>query len=125
MKKMQFSSFALALFLLISLALPAAAIEEMWVEAEYAVLIDATYGDILYEQNAYQRTYPASTTKVMTALLVMEALEAGTLTSDQLIPCTADALADITADSSTQNISVGESLSVLDLLYCLLLPSAN
>ncbi len=125
MKKLQFPSIFLSLVFMLSLVAPVGAIEEMEVQASYAVLIDAAYGDILYEQNAHEKAYPASTTKIMTGLLVMEALDQGVLTKDQLITCTSEALADITADSSTQNISVGESLSVADLLHCLLLPSAN
>jgi len=42
------------------------------VDSEAAILINSYNGEILYEKNAYKRMYPASTTKIMTAILVLE-----------------------------------------------------
>ncbi|WP_409968587.1 D-alanyl-D-alanine carboxypeptidase family protein [Bengtsoniella intestinalis] len=98
---------------------------ELALDVPYAVLLDATSGEVLFSQNAYQRTYPASTTKIMTGLLVVEAVESGLLTQAQLITCTEAAFNGMVEDGSTQNIVTGEALSVDDLLHCLLMSSAN
>ncbi len=95
------------------------------VEATAALLIDAETGLILFEQNAYDKVYPASITKVMTGLLIMEALEDGTLTLDQVITADSTAWEGLDSSSSNQNIQPGEQMTVEDLLYCLLVPSAN
>ncbi len=125
MKKIHLPAVFLAFALSISLAIPTSAIEEMEVLASNAILIDATYGDILYEQNAYDKAYPASTTKLMTALLVLEAIEAGQLSQSQLITATSAAQTGLSYDSSTLGIGSGDTLSVEDLLHCLMLASAN
>ncbi len=90
-----------------------------------ALLVDANTRTVLYAENAQEKVYPASTTKIMTALLVLEAIERGELTMDTVITTTEEANADIGSDSSTQNISTGEQMSVENLLYCLLVSSAN
>ena len=71
-------SFLLLCPVLLSLlVLPAAAQEEdeLNLFCTHAVLLDANHGEVLYTKDAYEKAYPASTTKVMTALLVMEAIE--------------------------------------------------
>ena len=80
MKKYRFSSILLLLVTLVSLlTLPAAAVEDdLDLYCTNAVLIDANYDEVLYEYNAHSKAYPASMTKVMTALLTLEAMEAGT-----------------------------------------------
>lgn len=124
-------SLCLALVLLTGLLVPyAGAIEysgipPMNVEATAALLIDMDSDQILYEQNADEKRYPASITKVMTALLTLEAVGRGELSMDTVVTCPAEALADVTKDSSTANIVAGEQMTVTDLLYCLMLPSAN
>ena len=126
MKKYRFLSLALTLCLALSLLpLPAAALEPIDLYCTHAVLFDANYGEVLYSKGAYERAYPASITKVMTALLVLEAVEAGALALDTPVTAGESRLQDITATYSTANIQLGEVLTVNELLYCLLLPSAN
>lgn len=129
MKKMKIQSLTLLLSLVLILsAFPVAlAAEEAFsgVNAAAGLLVDVQYDTILYEKNAQSKRYPASITKVMTALLVIEALERGDLQTDTLLTCKSTSLEDITWDSSTQNIKVGEQMSVEELLYCLLCASAN
>ena len=119
-------SLALSVLLLFPLLpLPAAAEEFGEIDAAAALLVDVTHGLTLYEKNSTGKRYPASITKVMTAILVLEAIEDGRLTPDTMLTCSESARADITRDSSTQKIQVGEQMSVKDLLYCLLVSSAN
>ena len=126
MKKNRLLSLFLLLPMVLSLlAAPAAALEEPDLQCRNAVLLDANYGEILYEKKAHDKAYPASITKVMTALLTMEAIESGKLTADTMVTASESAVSGMPSNGSTANIKVGESLSVKELLYCLLLPSAN
>lgn len=91
----------------------------------YALLMDARYGEVLYEKNAHELTYPASTTKIMTALLIVEAIERGEMSLDQMVTASEEAKEGLSVYGSTQGIDTGEIMSVRDLLHCLLLASAN
>jgi len=83
-----------------------------------AVLIDANTGTILAEKNANQKMYPASLTKIMTAIL---AIEMGNL-SDVI---TVDKDTPHEIEGSHVALEPGEILTLKDLLYALMLPSAN
>ena len=70
-------SIGLVMILLITLLpIPAGAVD-MQLPAKSALLMDIATGTVLYEQNAHERLAPASVTKVMTMLLIMEAIDAG------------------------------------------------
>ena len=142
MKTKRILSFLLALLLLCSLpVLPAnatgaeelppeetaaeAPVNDLQLQCRNAVLMDVTFGQVLYDQAAYDKAYPASMTKVMTALLTLEAIEDGTTTEDTMVTISENAAAKEYADESTANLVAGEQLSVKDLLYCIMLPSAN
>lgn len=127
MKKNRLIPLLLALVAAVGLLAPftSLAIEPMDVAARHAILIDAEYGDILYEKDARSKAYPASITKVMTALLVIEAIQRGELALDQMVVCSVTAHEGMSIYGSTQDIQPGESMSVKDLLYCLMLASAN
>lgn len=95
------------------------------ITASSALLVDLQQDTILYEKNAHEKRPPASITKVMTGLLVIEAIERGELTPQTVLTASENALSDITDDSSTQEIKPGEQMSVENLLHCLLEASAN
>lgn len=99
--------------------------EEMDVDARCVLLIDAQTGTILYEKNANMVCYPASTTKIMTALLTIEAIEAGTLDLYDRVPASRTAGEGIPSDAShlKERIQVGEVLSIEDYLYAALMQS--
>ena len=99
----------------------AAASEAPAVTATAALLISPDSDMVLYEKNADKKRYPASTTKIMTALLTLENVKDlnETVTAEQ------GDFAKVTADSSNADIKVGETVRVIDLLYALMLPSAN
>lgn len=84
-----------------------------------AILIDARTGQVLYDKKAYNWMYPASTTKILTALLAIENLN---LDKEVTVSSTA---CKIPGDSSTIGIKPGEKIKVRELLYALLLNSAN
>lgn len=99
--------------------------DEMYIQATSAVLWDDTNKVFLYEQDAGEIRYPASITKVMTALLTIEAVERGELAWDQTIVGGDELYHEVGAWSSTQNIKEGEEMPLLDVLYCALTASAN
>ena len=126
MKKYRFLSLLLLLSTLLScLPLPAAALEDPDPHCVSAVLVDANHGEVLYEKKAYDKAYPASITKVMTALLVLEAIEEGRLPLNTPVTVSEEAARKDFSNESTANLKPGEVLPVEELLYCLLLPSAN
>lgn len=102
-----------------------AILDSMEIAGTAAILVDVDYGEVLYEQNAHELSYPASITKVMTALLVVEAIERGELSLDQIITVSGDLYHGIGIDGSTAGIVLGEEMSVYDLLICTLVKSAN
>lgn len=91
------------------------------VSAESAALIDES-GQILYEKNANAKGYPASTTKIMTALVVLEKLdELGLdMNSEVIIPEEA-----VGIEGSSIYLKKGERISIEELLYGLMLQSGN
>ncbi len=124
MKKNRFFSALLSLLLLLACALPAAALDDPQPNCGAAIVVDGDYGDVLYSFHGYDKMYPASITKVMTSLLVMEALSDGRLALDQPITASSSAVV-LPEGSSTQGIKAGEVLTVEQLLYCDLVASAN
>lgn len=84
------------------------------------ILMEASSGKILYEKNSNQVRYPASTTKIMTAILVLENCE---LTDVATV--SRNAIHSIPPDYVMCNIKEGEELTIEQLLNVLLIPSAN
>lgn len=99
--------------------------EDPDIQCKAALLVDANTGLPLYAKNEHQELYPASLTKIMTALLTLEAVDAGQLSMDQMLTASAAALSGLDADGSSADIQVGETMSVENLLYCMLVVSAN
>ena len=97
----------------------AAALE---IDARGAILMEATTGTVLFEQNADEAFPPASVTKIMTLLLVMEALDAGRFTLTDRVPVSEHAAS---MGGSQVFLSPGETLSVEDMIKCTVISSAN
>ena len=93
--------------------------------AKATLLVDANTGAVVYAKNEHEELYPASLTKIMTALLTLEAIDVGKLSMDQELTATATALEGLSSDGSSAGIKVGETMSVRSLLYCMLVVSAN
>ena len=94
----------------------AASADSPQLEAESAIVIDADSGKILYEKDIYTKRQPASTTKIVTCMVVLEHLE---------LDDTLTAKHDAVQMGSIIDIKKGEEFVVEDLLYALMLPSAN
>lgn len=128
MKKSKFLLLFLTILILASaLPLPALALDEPEIAPAAAVLMDADSGEVFYSVGAHDSRDPASTTKIMTALLVIEAVEDGQFSLDDSVAAYDDCQQGMDEDSSNANpaIEPGEILSIRDLLYCAMLASAN
>ena len=126
MNSRRFLSVFLLFTLLVSLFVtPAAAMDDPNIQAKAALLVEQDTGTVLYAKNEHDHLYPASLTKIMTCLLVLEAVDSGKLTLDQKITAPAEAFTELDADGSTAGIKAGEVLTVKDLLYCMMVVSAN
>ena len=91
-------------------------------ESGSAILIDQATGKILYSHNIHEQLRPASVTKVMSILLIMEALEGGRITLDTQIPCSENASS---MGGSQIWLDTTESLTVKDMLKSICVVSAN
>ena len=92
------------------------------VPAKSALLMDAATGTILYEQNSHEKLAPASVTKVMTMLLIMEAIDSGRIRWEDMVTASEAAAA---KGGSQIYLKVGETMSVSDMLKSIAVSSAN
>ena len=90
------------------------------VEAEGAICMDANSGAILYGKNIHERYYPASITKILTALIVIENCDL-----EEEVVFSKRAIFDVEEGSSSAGYDVGDKITVRTALYAMLLKSAN
>ena len=95
---------------------------EMDIPAKSALLMDISTGTVLYEQNAHTPLAPASVTKVMTMLLIMEAIDSGKIGWDDVVTASETAAA---KGGSQIYLKVGETMSVADMVKSIAVSSAN
>lgn len=126
LRRLSALALSLAMTLLLFSPLPAAAAQEdnmpLPLSSASALLIEKETGTILLQQNAHQKLEPASVTKVMTLLLVMEAVDSGRLSLDEPVPVSAHAAG---MGGSQVYLKEGERLSVSDLIKCVAVVSGN
>ena len=96
--------------------------ETIPLEAPSAILMEKQTGQVIYEKNADERLSPASVTKVMTMLLIVEDLEAGRLTTEEMVTASARAAS---FGGSCVYLEQGEQMSVHEMLKCIAVASAN
>ena len=94
--------------------------DEPSINAKSAISVEVSTGKVVYEKNAHEKMYPASTTKVMTALLVLE-----NCNLDEKAKVSYEAIQSVPAGYSNAKLQVGEEVSIEELLYALMIPSAN
>ncbi len=95
---------------------------DLGLECKSAILMEASTGRVLYEQNADEALPPASVTKVMTLLLVMEAIEDGKIGLDDMVSTSAHAAS---MGGSQIYLEEGEQMSVEDMVKSVVISSAN
>ncbi len=115
----------MAVVTVITLALPATAqyTPDFDLQSQTVLLLNVDTGKVMYEKNADQQTYPASLTKIMTAILVLEHVEDLDGTMITIKPYIQDML--IGTGASLGGILPGESVSVRGLLHAAMMQSAN
>lgn len=92
------------------------------IESESAILIEQSSGKILYEKNSHDKLRPASVTKIMSILLIMEALDRGDITLETQVPCSEKASS---MGGSQIWLDQTETLSVHEMLKAICVVSAN
>ena len=121
MKKRIFALLMVLSALLLCLPQPAHAVE-LPVEAKAALLMEKETGQVLYAENEHEKLEPASVTKVMTLLLVMEAIGRGELKYEDIVTVSANAAS---MGGSQVYLSEGEQISVEELLKAVCVSSGN
>ena len=111
----------LLLIVVAVLAVPVSAVD-MEIPAKSGVLMDVATGTLLYEQDAHTPLAPASVTKVMTMLLIMEAIDSGRIGWDDTVTTSEAAAA---KGGSQVYLKVGETMSVSDMVKSIAVSSAN
>ena len=95
---------------------------ELSVEGKSALLMEVETGRVLQESNAHERLAPASVTKIMTMLLIMEAVDSGKIAMTDMVTASEAAAA---KGGSQVYLKVGETMSVSEMLKCIAVSSAN
>ena len=118
---------SIVLLLLLLPALPAAAPVPgagggLTVSAPSAVLMEKETGTVLFEKNALDTGFPASVTKIMTMLLIVEAIESGAVSPDDVVTASERAAS---FGGSCVYLEAREQMSVHDMLKCIAVVSAN
>ena len=101
---------------------PGAAAAEQEIPGKSALLMDIATGKVLFEKNAHEALAPASVTKVMTMLLIMEAIDSGALSWNDTVTASEAAAA---KGGSQIYLKVGETMSVADMVKSIAVSSAN
>ncbi len=117
-----FSSFSFPSFAQEVTSPPATAPGSLELNCKSAVLMDAASGQVLYEQNPDLALPPASVTKIMTLLLIMEAIDSGKITLNDMVSTSEYAAS---MGGSQVYLKIGETMSVEDMLKSVVISSAN
>ena len=116
-------SIVLAVLLFVGmLPINVSAATNLQVKAKSAVLMDVETGTVLYQQNAHEALHPASVTKIMTMLLIMEAIDSGRIGWQDMVTASEAAAA---KGGSQVYLKVGEQMTVSDMLKSIAVSSAN
>ena len=122
MKKFLIVAVIAALISTQALAIEPVGEDTLTLSVPSAVLMEKTTGEVIYEKNAHNKMAPASVTKIMTLLLVMEEIDAGRLSEDDMVVCSSHAAS---MGGSQIWLEEGEQMSVHDMLKAVSVVSAN
>ena len=115
-----FVSLIILVIFLLNFSFVFSSYEEPTLVSEAAFLMDNKTEKILYDKNSEKKMYPASTTKIVTAILTLENCKL-----DDMVTVNYDAIMAVPEGYSTANLQIGEQLTIEQLLQLLLIPSAN
>lgn len=114
--------FICVCFMMHSVVVFAESNTDLGLNAKSAILMEESTGNILYESNPDERLPIASVTKVMTMLLIMEAVDSGKISLDDMVTVSENAMS---YGGSTMFLETGEQLTVNDMLKGIAVASAN
>ena len=114
--------FVVCLVLVVGLIPHPVSAANMEVEAKSALLMDVATGTVLFEQNSHEALAPASVTKVMTMLLIMEAIDSGKISWGDTVTASEEAAA---KGGSQVYLKVGETMTVEEMVKSIAVSSAN
>lgn len=110
----------LIIFIILINNLNVYAVEPPSINAKSAIVVEKNTEKIMYEKDAYNQNYPASVTKILTAILVIE-----NCNLDDIVTVSQTAISSVPSDYVVAPLFVGEQIRVEDLLYALMLKSCN
>ena len=113
------TTLIIILLIFLSLTIPCFA-NPPELKSEAAILFETSTGNVLYQKNATERLYPASTTKILTAIIVIENCDL-----DEIATVSKNAVDLVPSGYSNGGLIAGEKMAIKDLLYALMLNSAN
>jgi len=122
MKKLLIAVIISAMLSANALAVAPVAADALTISVPSAVLMEKTTGEVIYEKDAHTKRAPASVTKIMTLLLIVEEIEAGRLSEDDMVVCSSHAAS---MGGSQIWLEEGEQMSVHDMLKAISVVSAN
>jgi len=93
---------------------------QVQISADGGIVIDADSGAVLYGQNIHQQYFPASITKILTALIIIEQCD-----MDEVVTFSHNAVYNVEAGSTSAGMDEGDQLTVRQCLYAMMLKSAN
>lgn len=96
--------------------------DDIGISAPSAILMEKVTGEVIYDKNSHERLPPASVTKVMTMLLIVEAVERGDISLDDTVIASERAAS---FGGSCVFLEEGEKMSVAEMLKCICVVSAN
>lgn len=120
MKKIAIFLLSFSIFVFVPTTVFAQEQEEIKVKSSILMCLDN--GQVLQEENAYEHLSPASVTKVMSILLILEAIDSGKISTDDMVAASENA---VSKGGSQIWLEVGEQMSVNDLLKAVIIASAN
>ena len=123
MLKRKFTSILIVMLMLCSFSVSVFSAEfNGTLECKSAIIMEASTGRVLYEKNADEALPPASVTKIMTLLLVMEAVDIGRIKLSDMVSVSENAAS---MGGSQVYLKVGEEMSVEEMIKCVVIASAN
>lgn len=108
----------------VALAEKAQSSDDLQVDCGACLLVDLDSDTVLYGQNNSKHIYPASVTKILTALVVLQHIEEGDLGLYDVVKVSSTFREGLTDQAAVANLSTGEQVDIEQLLFMLLLPSA-
>ena len=121
MKKRVYKIFIILFIIMVLFSnLKVYATNELFVNAKAAIMVEKNTGKIIYEKDAHNQNYPASVTKILTAILTIE-----NCNLDDVVTVSKTAISNIPSGYVVAPLFAGEQITVKDLLYALMLKSAN